>query len=436
MRWLWRMMMGLALLVLAQPVRAQTTNQAGLVIVHGDGRVVSRCVAFNEPQISGYDLLQRTGLDLNIEVGGVGVAICRLDGEGCTYPQQSCFCGTESDSSHYWSYWQWTNGAWQYSNQGAANQVVQPGTLQGWAWGVNTANNAATPPLSLTFAEVCVPPTATPTVTPSPTASPTTLATATLSPTPTVVPPTLTATPWPTLAPTATPTPWLTATPLPLATATVPWTATPAPPQITLFSGNPLTINAGGTATLLWQVQNASQVLLRSASGESPIGPVGNLVVQPTQNTTYVLVARNPSGEVTATVDLVVMAPTVPTDVQPAAAPVAPTSVLPTPVELLPTLPVPPTPTAAPTLALATVVTPTLPTLAAVPILSDTTPMAALAVLPTLQVVTTPILVVAADPMAARLQLLTLLGGAVLVLVVPLGLLGLVTLLWVVKQRS
>ena len=433
MRWLWWMTVGLALLVFAQPVYAQTANQAGLIIVHGDGRVVSRCVDFSEPQISGYELLQRSGLDLNIEVNGVGVAICRLDGEGCSYPQQSCFCGTESNSSQYWSYWQWTNATWQYSNQGATNQPVQPGAVQGWVWGLDTTN-PTTPPLSLTFAEVCIPPTATPTVTPSPTATPTTLATATLSPTPTALPPTITWTPWPTLAPTATPTPWLTATPLPVATATTPWTPTPAPPQITLFSGNPLTIAAGGSATLLWQVQNASQVLLRSAAGENPIGPVGNLVVQPTQNSTYVLVARNNSGEVTATVDLVVAAPAQPIDVQPAAALVAPTSVLPTPVVATPVLS---TPTTIPSTPLPPTAAPTLPALAVAAILTNTVaPTTVLAALPNLQAMASPVLVVAPDPADARLQLLTLLGGVVLVLVVPLGFLGLVVLLWLVKQRS
>lgn len=436
MRWLWRMTVGLALLMLAQPVRAQTTNQAGLIIVHGDGRVVSRCVDFSEPQISGYELLQRSGLDLNIEVNGVGVAICRLDGEGCSYPQQSCFCGTESDSSQYWSYWQWTNATWQYSNQGATNQPVQPGAVQGWVWGLDTTN-PTTPPLSLTFAEVCIPPTATPTVTPSPTPTPTTLATATLSPTPTALPPTITWTPWPTLAPTATPTPWLTAPPLPVATATTPWTPTPAPPQITLFSGNPLTIAAGGSATLLWQVQNASQVLLRSASGESPIGPVGNLVVQPTQNSTYVLVARNSSGEVTATVDLIVAAPDQPIDVQPAAALVAPTSVLPTPVVATPVPPVLSMATALPSTPLPPTAAPTLPALAVAAVLTNTVaPTTVLAALPNLQAMASPVLVVAPDPADARLQLLTLLGGVVLVLVVPLGFLGLVALLWLVKQRS
>jgi len=50
-------------------------------------------------------------------------------------------------------------------------------------------------------------------------------------------------------------------------------------------------------------------------------------------------------------------------------------------------------------------------------------------------VVVTLAATVTTDPAAARLQLLTVVGGVVLVLVVPLGLLGLAALIWLVKER-
>ena len=83
------MILLVGLTILAQTVWTQGTNQAGLVIIHGDGHMVGRCVEFSEPQITGYDLLQRSALDLNIEVSGMGATICRIDEEGCTYPAQS-----------------------------------------------------------------------------------------------------------------------------------------------------------------------------------------------------------------------------------------------------------------------------------------------------------------------------------------------------------
>jgi|694.fasta_scaffold45991_4 hypothetical protein len=441
MRWWSGLLIGLLGLVMAQPLRAQGTNQAGLVVVHGNGQIVSRCIDFTEPAISGYDLLQRSGLDLNIEVSGMGAVICRIDGEGCTYPQQSCFCGTEGDSYIYWSYWLLANDGWQYANLGASNQMVQPGTVQGWVWGAGS-NNSANPPPLVSFGELCVAPTATPTATPSATATPTTTPlpdTPTMLPaSPTALPPTATAPPLPTSEPTATPT-W---TPLPPATSTViaPWTPTP-PPRIVLFAANPFTVTAGGTALLLWQVENANEVWLRSDAGESLIGPVGNLSVQPTQNSVYHLIARNSSGETIATVNLVVSAlPTV-VVISAAAPPVAPTSQLPTPMPSLtvvapvapplPTAPLPPPPPA----GVSQTQTLTSPTSSAATVLATATLTPTMTLVPVRYVVVTLPPPPTTDPAATRLQLLTVVGGVVLALVAPLGLLGLAALIWLVKER-
>ena len=240
--WCWlAVALVVAISALGPPLWAQASNQAGLVIVHGDGRLISRCISFGEAQISGYELLQRANLDLNVEVNGIGAAICRLDGEGCNYPQQSCFCGTEGDSYRYWSYWQLSDGGWQYANLGATNTQVQPGEVQGWLWGEGANNTVAPPPL-VTFAEICLPPTATPTatatVTPAPTGTPMPPATVTPAPTETV-------TALPTVLPTATSTLTWTPTPLPTATGTSGATATSLPPapEITVFMIEPATVS-------------------------------------------------------------------------------------------------------------------------------------------------------------------------------------------------
>ena len=49
------------------PTIAQGAQRAGVVVVHGDGRVATGCVAFDEPQLTGLELLRRSGLDLNVE---------------------------------------------------------------------------------------------------------------------------------------------------------------------------------------------------------------------------------------------------------------------------------------------------------------------------------------------------------------------------------
>src|SRR5438105_3624236 len=57
------------LLVLARTIippslwaQGQGPNRAGLVILHGDGRMTTACVRFQEQSISGLDLLDRSGI--------------------------------------------------------------------------------------------------------------------------------------------------------------------------------------------------------------------------------------------------------------------------------------------------------------------------------------------------------------------------------------
>ena len=176
------------------PLQAQGPTQIGLVVQHRDGRTVTRCVTSDRPELTGYDVLQASGLELSVEPNGMGMGICLIDGAGCRVPQQSCFCGENGDLSVYWSYWQQRDGAWTYSQMGAANTVLRHGAVEGWAWGPGTVNAAPPPPL-IPFADICAQATATPTPTITP------LPTATDAPTPT---PTVTATPAPTLPPTPT----------------------------------------------------------------------------------------------------------------------------------------------------------------------------------------------------------------------------------------
>ncbi len=83
----------LLLLALALPAQAQeeTPHRAGLVVRHGDGRVVTRCVTFSEESISGVELLRRSGLAATFAAyGGLGYGVCVIDGQGCD--SGDCFC--------------------------------------------------------------------------------------------------------------------------------------------------------------------------------------------------------------------------------------------------------------------------------------------------------------------------------------------------------
>ena len=137
---------------------AQETNRAGLVVVDGAGASHAYCVGFVEAEISGYELLQRAGLALSVEAGAMGATVCAIDGEGCSFPAESCFCQCQGSPCVYWSYWtQDDDGAgenWRYETLGAGNARVRDGDVQGWRWGAGTVTEAQQPPL-LMLDEIC-----------------------------------------------------------------------------------------------------------------------------------------------------------------------------------------------------------------------------------------------------------------------------------------
>lgn len=163
---------GLLLLLLAAAgvtlARAQDANRAGLVVVHGDGRVVSQCVEFAEDEITGMELLERSGLDLNVDAAsGMGAIVCRLDQEGCAFPAEPCFCQCRGQPCVYWTYWNLDGDQWQFSNLGASSRKLRHGDVDGWRWGESTQSaSQATIPPHLTFEEICRP-AATPTPPPA-----------------------------------------------------------------------------------------------------------------------------------------------------------------------------------------------------------------------------------------------------------------------------
>ncbi len=189
------------LLLLALPglALAEGANRAGLVIWYDDGQVEARCIAFAEDSISGADLLARSGLKVVMDSSsGLGVTVCQIEGWGCAYPAQSCFCRCLGGGEcNYWTYFYRDPGetTWNYSALGAALRQVKPGSVEAWVWG----DGHTMPADNLTFEVICALPTTVPTDTPPPLPTvPTLVATAPTaspfptqtSPSPTTLPPT------------------------------------------------------------------------------------------------------------------------------------------------------------------------------------------------------------------------------------------------------
>jgi hypothetical protein len=206
----------LAVMFLPGTALAGDPNQAALVVQFSDERVETRCIAFEGEEITGSEMLVRSDLDAIMDVSsGLGITVCQIDGQGCVYPAEHCFCQCMGGGEcAYWNYFYRDPGAdaWVYSPLGAGIHKASQGSVEAWVWG-----DGRTPPAkNLTFEAIC----AVPTVQPQ--------ATAVASPTP-ITPE---ATPRP--SPTRTPVPAVTAMPTqPVSTQPMPtptWTPAPPPP--------------------------------------------------------------------------------------------------------------------------------------------------------------------------------------------------------------
>lgn len=146
---------GLVLLLVGALVGAGETagremNHAGLVVTFADGRTERRCVEFAEEEISGVELLRRSGLAVVFSSSGAfGEGVCRIDDTGCSDPGD-CFCQCRGADCAFWTYFALEDGEWRFQNVGASQRRLRDGDVDGWVWG-----SGRTPPEPVTFDELC-----------------------------------------------------------------------------------------------------------------------------------------------------------------------------------------------------------------------------------------------------------------------------------------
>jgi hypothetical protein len=138
---------------------ADEGHRAGLVVLGEDGEMVTRCISFQEDELSGAALLTRSSLEVILDPSGfMGVTICQIEGLGCAFPEEPCFCQCMGGGDCvYWNYYYraGVGDDWVYSPLGAALHKARHGSVEAWVWG-----DGHTPPDdALTFATICAPPT-------------------------------------------------------------------------------------------------------------------------------------------------------------------------------------------------------------------------------------------------------------------------------------
>jgi hypothetical protein len=138
--------------VTAAPEPAYAATSRAVVVVGSTPRVITF-----SGTITGIQALRKVASVSTIGYGGLGEAVCAIDGVGNPATPNECLTGPNGE---YWAYFRASPGAsgWQYSGQGAGATTVSDGWVEGWRYGTGGA-----PPFS-SFCAVagCSPPTTPP----------------------------------------------------------------------------------------------------------------------------------------------------------------------------------------------------------------------------------------------------------------------------------
>ena len=128
---------------------AAALHRAGIVVDPGDGSGPhAACVWFEEDSISGLELLARSSFDAGVRAfGGLGGAVCSIDGAGCSTDSACLSCG----GAQYWAYATADRGDTSFTQApaGAGSRTVTDGGVDGWRWG------SGDPPAFLPIDRIC-----------------------------------------------------------------------------------------------------------------------------------------------------------------------------------------------------------------------------------------------------------------------------------------
>jgi hypothetical protein len=119
-----------------EPV-TQLDHQAGLIIQHSDGSLIMKCIHFQKEEVTGEDLLRLAEIPFVSDVTNpMGSKVCSIDGQGCNFPAEKCFCQCgNTGPCTYWAYFVLNqDGDWVYAPVGAKGRTVHDGDIDAWAW--------------------------------------------------------------------------------------------------------------------------------------------------------------------------------------------------------------------------------------------------------------------------------------------------------------
>jgi len=134
-------------LAAARPVRSDT-GYAALLVIFGPDDYHSECVAL-PGDMTPLDLLKASTLELTVEPGPTGEGLCSIDGVGCVYPDEPCFCQCSAEACPLWNAWHQDGSLWVVTTA-IDERIVPHGDVEAWVW-----SDGMEEPPSVSFADIC-----------------------------------------------------------------------------------------------------------------------------------------------------------------------------------------------------------------------------------------------------------------------------------------
>lgn len=120
---------------------SSTAHRAYVVVEHGSGTSITRCVAFSAEVLAGEDAMRQSGIQYQAQATSSGKAMCQIDREPATFDR--CFPLNQP----YWALFVESGGRWSSAPSGYTDVRLHNGEAMGWHYVPSTDVAPAPPPL-------------------------------------------------------------------------------------------------------------------------------------------------------------------------------------------------------------------------------------------------------------------------------------------------
>jgi hypothetical protein len=123
-------------------VNASAAHHAYVVVEHLSGASLQKCVGFDGDTVDGQTLMDKSGIEYQVQTFSFGKGVCQVDNEPMQYSE--CF----PQNQPYWALFVETGGAWAGAQTGYTAVALHDKEAIGWHYVQASDPSPAPPPLA------------------------------------------------------------------------------------------------------------------------------------------------------------------------------------------------------------------------------------------------------------------------------------------------